>query len=180
MRSLTAAGGALLALLAMLLSSCGSPDLPTAPTGLGAARSLPLVTRVIDGDTVVVDGVGTVRLIGVDTPETVDPRRPVEYFGREASAFTRELAIGKPARLEFDRERADRYGRTLAYVYLQPGDLLLNGEIIRQGYGFAYTQFPFRMMEEFLALEREARAARRGLWATRTAASFPATDFFGN
>ena len=77
-----------------------------------------LVTRVIDGDTLVVQGVGTVRLIGVDTPETVDPRRPVQFFGKEASAFTRRMAQGKVVRLEFDVERKDRFGRTLAYVYL--------------------------------------------------------------
>ena len=112
------------------------------------------------------EGVGAVRLIGVDTPETVDPRRPVQYFGREASDFTKELATGKRVRLEFDQDRTDRYGRTLAYVYLQPENLLLNAEIIREGYGFAYTQFPFRMMEQFRALEREAREAGRGLWAT--------------
>jgi micrococcal nuclease len=71
------------------------------------------VTRVIDGDTIVVDGVGTGRLIGLDTPETVDPRRPVQAFGKEASEFTKSLALGKVARLDFDRERTDRFGRTV-------------------------------------------------------------------
>jgi micrococcal nuclease len=92
---------------------------------------------------------------------------PVQYFGREASDFTKQLATGKRVRLEFDQDRTDRYGRTLAYVYLQPENLLLNAEIIRQGYGFAYTQFPFRMMADFRALEGEAREAGRGLWAAR-------------
>jgi len=82
-----------------------------------------------------VQGTGTVRLIGVDTPETVDPRQPVEYFGKEASDFTKQLASGKGVRLEFDQDRTDRYGRTLAYVYLQPENLLLNAEIIRQATG---------------------------------------------
>ena len=154
------------ALLLAFVIACGS-DLPSNPTGLEAAQTLPTVTRVIDGDTVVVEGIGTVRLIGVDTPETVDPRRPVQYFGKEASDFTKQLATGKRVRLEFDQDRMDRYGRTLAYVYLQPDNLLLNAEIIRQGYGFAYTQFPFRMMGQFRALEREAREAGRGLWAMR-------------
>ena len=153
-------------LLLAFVIACGS-DLPSDPTQIEAAQSLPTVTRVIDGDTVVVDGVGTVRLIGVDTPETVDPRRPVQYFGREASDFTKQLATGKQVRLEFDQDRTDRYGRTLAYLYLQPENLLLNAEIVRQGYGFAYTQFPFRMMADFRALEREAREAGRGLWAAR-------------
>ena len=153
-------------LLLAFVVACSS-DLPSEPTGLEAAQELPTVTRVIDGDTVVVEGVGTVRLIGVDTPETVDPRRPVQYFGKEASDFTKQLAMGSRARLEFDQDRTDRYGRTLAYLYLQPDNLLLNAEIIRQGYGFAYTQFPFRMMEDFRALERQAREVGRGIWAAR-------------
>jgi micrococcal nuclease len=123
-----------------------------------------VVVRVIDGDTLELDGAERVRLIGVNTPESVDPRRPVEYFGKEASAFTRRLAQGKRARLEYDRERQDRYGRTLAYVHLEDGTFL-NAEIIRQGYGQAYTRFPFRYAEQFRAYEREARENRRGLWA---------------
>jgi micrococcal nuclease len=155
-----------LVLLCASLVGCSS-NLPSDPTLVESPQqTLPVVTRVIDGDTIVVEGVGTVRLIGVDTPETVDPRRPVGYFGKEASDFTKQLATGRRVRLEFDQDRTDRYGRTLAYVYLQPENLLLNGEIIRQGYGFAYTRFPFRMMEQFRALEREAREAGRGLWAS--------------
>ena len=88
-----------------------------------AVSAAQLVERVVDGDTIVVRGVGRVRLIGVDTPETVDPRRPVEFFGREASAFTKRLLEGQRVRLEYDWERADRYGRTLAYVYLRDGML---------------------------------------------------------
>jgi len=152
--------------LLVFVIGCNSA-LPSNPTQIEAAQTLSTVTRVIDGDTVVVEGAGTVRLIGVDTPETVDPRQPVQYFGKEASDFTRQLATGKRVRLEFDQDRTDRYGRTLAYLYLQPDNLLLNAEIIRQGYGFAYTQFPFRMMADFRALEREARDAGRGLWAAR-------------
>jgi micrococcal nuclease len=155
-----------LVLLLASLVGCSS-NLPSDPTLVESPQqTLPVVTRVIDGDTLVVEGVGTVRLIGVDTPETVDPRRPVGYFGKEASEFTKQLATGKRVRLEFDQDRTDRYGRTLAYVYLQPENLLLNAEIIRQGYGFAYIRFPFRMMEQFRAFEREAREAGRGLWAS--------------
>jgi micrococcal nuclease len=164
--SLKPSAFATLILLLGLVVACSS-DRASNPSSIEAAHPFPAVTRAIDGDTIVVEGVGTVRLIGVDTPETVDPRRPVEYFGKEASDFTKQLATGKPARLEFDQDRTDRYGRTLAYVYLQPENLLLNAEIIRQGYGFAYTDFPFRMMERFRALEREAREAGRGLWASR-------------
>lgn len=139
--------------------------------GLLAAASpsgAQLVERVVDGDTIVVQGVGRVRLIGVDTPETVDPRRPVERFGREASAFTKRLLEGRRVRLEYDRERTDRYGRTLAYVHL-PDGTLANAEIIRLGYGHAYTRFPFRYLDRFRQLEREARDAGRGLWAAEAA-----------
>lgn len=122
------------------------------------------VVRVVDGDTLLLDGDERVRLIGVNTPESVDPRRPVEYFGNEAAAFTRRLAQGKRVRLAYDEERKDRYGRTLAYVFFEDGSML-NAEIIRQGYGNAYTRFPFRYAEEFRAYEREAREQRRGLWA---------------
>ena len=147
--------------------ACNSSEPLTSSTPVAAVQTSPVVTRVIDGDTIVVEVTGTVRLIGVDTPETVDPRQPVQYFGKEASDFTKQRATGRQVRLEFDQDRTDRYGRTLAYVYLQPENLLLNAEINRQGYGFAYTQFPFRMMEQFRALEREAREAGRGLWAAR-------------
>ena len=127
-----------------------------------------LVLRVVDGDTLVVEFEGSeerIRLIGVDTPETVHPNKPVEHFGKEASAFTTRLADGKTVRLEKDRDTAnrDRYGRLLRYVYL-PDGRLLNAEIISQGYGFAYTRFPFTKMEEFRALERVARESGRGLW----------------
>ena len=108
------------------------------------------------------------RLIGVDTPETKHPSKPVQYFGKEASAFTRRMVERKRVRLEFDQANAarghkDRYGRTLAYVFLEDGTLL-NAEIIKQGYGHAYTQFPFSHLEEFRQLEREAREQGRGLW----------------
>ena len=96
----------------------------------GAAGQI--VERVVDGDTIIVRGVGRVRLIGVDTPETVAPGRPVEFFGREASAFAKRLLEGRRVRLEYDRERTDRYGRTLAYVHLADGTFA-NAEIIRRG-----------------------------------------------
>ena len=133
------------------------------------------VTRVVDGDTLVVSIAGEeerVRLIGVDTPETVHPQKPVEYFGKEASVFTKLMAEGRTVRLEGDPQNFDRdkYRRLLRYVYL-PDGRLLNAEIIRQGYGFAYTRFPFSKMEEFRVLERDAREAGRGLWADESAAT---------
>lgn len=128
------------------------------------AQSLDTVTRVIDGDTVVLSSLGTVRLIGVDTPETVDPRKPVQFFGKEASAFARTLTLGKQVRVEYDQQRTDRYHRTLAYLYLLDGTFV-NMELVRQGYGHAYLAFPFRFMASFRDAEREAREGRRGLWA---------------
>ena len=152
-------------LLAITAAACGSgtPSAPApAPAPAIAAGPLP-VTRVIDGDTIVVESIGTVRLIGVDTPETVDPSEPVQCFGPEASAFTRQTLAGRSVRLEYDTDRIDRFGRTLAYVYLADG-LFLNAELVRLGYGYAYTFFPFRFFDQFVALEAQAREARRGLW----------------
>jgi micrococcal nuclease len=121
------------------------------------------VKRVVDGDTLLLTNGERVRLIGVDTPETKHPQKPVQRFGREAYLFTRELVEGKEVRLEFDWQRRDKYGRLLAYVYLTDGTFL-NAEIIMQGYGFAYTRFPFKYLEEFRKYEREARENKRGLW----------------
>lgn len=121
------------------------------------------VKRAIDGDTLLLINGERVRLIGVDTPETKHPQKPVQYFGREAYLFTKKMIDGKEARFEFEKQRRDRYGRLLAYVYLSDGTFL-NAEIIKQGYGFAYTRFPFKYMEEFRRYEREARERRKGLW----------------
>lgn len=118
--------------------------------------------RVLDGDTIELETIGKVRLIGVDTPES--PPHAV---------YTRKLVSGRNVRLEYDVERRDVFGRTLAYVYLEDGTLL-NAEIIRSGHGRAYLKYPFRFRDEFMALEREAREARRGIWngpAVRTLTS---------
>lgn len=136
---------------------------------LAYAAELGKVVRVVDGDTIKVRigrRVETVRLIGVDTPETVDPRRPVEYFGREASAFVRRIALHERVRLQDDPQcsNRDKYRRLLRYVYLEDGTLL-NAEIIAQGYGFAYTKYPFSRMREFRRLEKTAKRGGVGLWA---------------
>jgi micrococcal nuclease len=126
----------------------------------------------VDGDTIRVripnppDGLGvveTIRLIGVDTPETVHPQREVEFFGGEASDYTKSRLLGKTVYLAFDWDLRDRYGRLLAYVY-QEDKTCHNAEIIRQGYGHAYTKYSFRFMNEFRDYEREARSGKRGLW----------------
>ena len=127
------------------------------------------VVRVIDGDTLVLSPNEKVRLIGVDTPETKHPKKPVQCFGREAKEFMQRLAAGRKVRLELDQINAttghkDKYRRTLGYVYLEDGTFL-NAEIIRQGYGHAYTRFPFRYLEEFRDLQRQAREKGLGLWS---------------
>jgi micrococcal nuclease len=122
-----------------------------------------LVTRAVDGDTIVLADKERVRLIGVDTPELHHPRKPVQYFAVEAYRFTQSVAEGKKVRLEYDWQRRDRYGRLLAYVYL-PDGTFLNAELIRQGFGHAYTKYPFKYLDEFRRLEREARETGRGLW----------------
>jgi len=128
------------------------------------------VVRIVDGDTVVLlmDGKETkVRLIGVDTPETVHPAKPVELYGKEASRFTRNLLLGEHVYLEYEPgpSKVDKYGRVLAYLYRAPDGLFVNLEIIRQGYGHAYVRYPFQYMELFRSYERVARESGKGLWA---------------
>lgn len=128
------------------------------------------VIHVNDGDTIIVRMPGgqeeTVRLLGVDTPETKDPRKPVQCFGEAASRHTKERLAGQSVRLEPDPTNTDRdkYHRLLRYVYL-PDGTLYNAELIRDGYAFAYTIFPLIKSEEFRSLERAAREQNRGLWA---------------
>ena len=137
------------------------------------SRLLPaVVVGSMDGDTIRVrianppeelKTVETIRLIGVDTPETVHPQKEVEAFGKEASAFTKAQLLSKTVYLAFDWDLRDRYGRLLAYVYTIDRHCH-NAELIRQGYGHAYTTYPFRFLEEFRGYEREAREHKRGLW----------------
>lgn len=132
-------------------------------TALLNAQDWVKVERVIDGDTLLLTGGEKVRLIGVDTPETKHPQKPVQRFGMEAYHFTKRMVEGKEVHLEFDWQKRDKYGRLLAYVFLMDGTFL-NAEIIKRGYGFAYTRFPFKYLDEFRAYEREARENEKGLW----------------
>jgi Micrococcal nuclease (thermonuclease) homologs len=129
-----------------------------------------LVTEVVDGDTMHV-GRGwrktTVQFLGVDTPETVHPDKPVEFFGPEASEFTRKTLKGKKVRLELEPlNRADNYGRLLAYVYLSDG-MLFNAELIKRGYARVIAPFHFRYYDEFRNYEREAVASGKGIWTKK-------------
>ena len=128
------------------------------------------VVRVIDGDTIVVhvDGVDEkIRLIGVNTPETVDPRKTVECFGKEASSFTKKLLENKFVRLEVDssQDNRDKYKRLLRYVFLEDGTLF-NKELIAAGYAYEYTyKIPYIHQAEFKSAQRDAEENKRGLWA---------------
>ena len=132
---------------------------------VGDSASDVRVTRVVDGDTLVVTGGERVRLIGVDTPETKKPGSPVECFGRAATAETKRLVDGRAVRLRFDAERRDRYGRLLAYVHRASDDLFVNAELVRRGFAQALTIPPnVRHADRFVRLQRAARRAGRGLW----------------
>ena len=129
-----------------------------------------LVTHVTDGDTI---GVGRswryekVRLIGVDTPETVHPEKPVEFFGPESSSYTKSQLLGKQVHLEFESgNQYDNYGRMLAYVFVDDG-ALFNAELVKHGYARVMDFFPFRYYEEFKRYEQEAREDRIGIWSRK-------------
>jgi micrococcal nuclease len=124
------------------------------------------VVRIVDGDTLVVTGGVRVRLIGINTPESVDPRRPVECFGKEsAAALGRLIPPGTPVRLAYDVERTDDYGRTLAYLYRQPDGLFVNAALVEQGFAQAVTYPPnVAHDDEFAALAGLARQGNAGLW----------------
>lgn len=122
------------------------------------------VERVVDGDTFQLTNKEKVRLIGVDTPETVKPGTPVQTYGKEASDFTKKMLTGKKVRLEYDVTEKDRYGRLLAYVYLEDGTFY-NELLLREGYAQIMTIPPnVKYADRFLEVQRQARDAGKGLW----------------
>ncbi|MBI2880646.1 MAG: thermonuclease family protein [Candidatus Tectomicrobia bacterium] len=139
--------------------------------GHGLAQQVKVVT-VTDGDTFKI----AVRLIGVDAPETRHPRKPIEFFGKEAGEFLRRIVEGKTVRLEFDRRPVDKYGRLLAYVFL-PDGVFLNALLVSEGYARASPYPPnLKYRELFQALEREARARQKGMWSRLPPATAPPQD----
>ncbi|HWQ99938.1 MAG TPA: thermonuclease family protein [Candidatus Methylomirabilis sp.] len=152
----------------------------TAPVpNIPAVQTNALVTRAKDGDTIVAmqdvsasDRTGgtevTVRLLGVNTPESVDPRKPVECFGKEASAFTTSKLDGVRVRLDADpqADERDKYGRLLRNVTLEDGTDF-NALLVSEGYAYAYLSFPLNPARkvELKKLEEGAKEAKRGLWA---------------
>ena len=137
------------------------------PSGTSNGKPPATVTRVVDGDTVHVLFRGrdvTVRFIGVDTPETVAPGQPIECYGPEASHFTTRQLTGQQIRLEFDVDRLDPFGRTLAYLWMPDGSLF-NETLVRRGFATVATYPPdTRYVERLESSQRVANAAGRGLW----------------
>ena len=163
---------------------------PARPAGDGPAGAGYRVDRVVDGDTMVVSPMerqagnsddefsddassdddlpsagGRLRLLGIDTPETVKADHPVEPWGMEAKEFARDFVAGGVVQLQFDEQRRDQYGRFLAYVYV--GDWMLNEELVRAGLAEAkfYRGDAARYGDVLDAAEREARQAGRGIWS---------------
>lgn len=128
------------------------------------------VVEVVDGDTIKVNVRGkieSVRLLAIDTPETKDPRKPVQCFGNEATKKMSSFVAGKFVKLVDDRSQGnrDKYSRLLRYIYLQDGTFV-NAEMVKQGYAFSYKQYPTRFLEQFNKYERQAREKNLGLWGS--------------
>ena len=137
------------------------------------------VARIIDGDTLDVDcpdgrySRTRIRLLGVDTPETVKPDTPVQHYGRQSTEYTKSAAMGKVVMLKLDRTRTrDTYNRLLAYVIL-PDGLNLNERIIATGHGYADPRFRHPLRRRFKQAQVEAMKTRRGLWAEAADADLP-------
>jgi micrococcal nuclease len=145
------------------------PPPATPPPAASPSPTQPLtgrVTQIVDGDTIDVELQGRrewVRYIGIDTPETKHPTRGIEPYGPEATEANRRLVQGQMVRLEFDVQPRGQYGRLLAYVFV--GEVMVNAELVRQGYALLST-YPPNVKHEalFVRLQREAREAKRGLW----------------
>ena len=143
---------------------------PSTPESTVGKDDLHEVLSMIDGDTIVVNLNGvkeTVRLIGVDTPETVHPSKPVQCFGAEASARTKSWLTGRSVTVVTDPSQGerDKYGRLLAYIWREDG-LFVNRELISEGFAFEYTyNLPYEHQAEFQAAEAAAREGKEGLWA---------------
>lgn len=122
------------------------------------------VVKVIDGDTITLENGEVVRYIGIDTPETTHPSKPVQCFGKEASEKNKELVEGKMVRIEKDVSERDKYNRLLRYVWV--GEIFVNDYLVREGYAYALTYPPdVKYADQFLKAQQEAREQNKGLWA---------------
>lgn len=126
------------------------------------------VTKVVDGDTVVLEDGTRVRVVGIDTPETVDPRKAVQCFGKEASNRMKEIVAGK--NIIFTKsvigDSIDKYGRRLYYLSLDNVDI--GAKMIEDGYAYAYTSYPHDRTDAYKLLQQKAKVAKRGLWSDST------------
>jgi micrococcal nuclease len=164
-----------LALLALVLAL--SPGCSREPTGPPREAK---VSRVVDGDTVVLEGGASVRFLGMDAPEMERDGRPAEYLAHQSKDFVADLIQGKTVRLEYDRERYDRYGRLLAYLFL-PDGAMVNLAVVRQGLARVYSQAPnVRYQETLNVAQQEAMAAGRGLWQKPLAQQQTEAYYLGN
>ncbi|MBI5356803.1 thermonuclease family protein [Candidatus Collierbacteria bacterium] len=154
-----------------------SPVSPIPPSD--SIDNQPRVSRVIDGDTIELENGEKVRYIGIDTPETLDPRKPVQCFGKNAAAKNKELVEGKPVWLVKDISDKDKYGRLLRYVYLgdpaQESSVFVNLELVKLGFAHSSSYPPdIKYQNLFIEAEREARQAELGLWSSCPAERDPA------
>lgn len=159
-------------------ASVASASAKEAESDVGKSESsianLVKVTRVIDGDTIEIEGGERVRYIGIDTPETVDPRKTVQCFGVESSKKNKELVEGKTVRLEKDITNRDKYNRLLRYVWLD--DTLINLALVQDGFAHSYSYPPdIKYQDQFVTAERQAREAKLGLWNACNSESSAAT-----
>ena len=157
--------------------SAASSDDRSIPVTDTLLRSLNLDRRyhkciaVADGDTLTLEGLGTVRFIGVDTPEKNHPKLPIQFMATESTAFTKKLCMGKNIRLEYDPHDEDKrgnYGRVLGYLYLKDGTFVQE-QLLKNGYASAYTRYPFdeKRKDQFLAWEQTARQKELGIWGQK-------------
>jgi micrococcal nuclease len=167
---------------------------PVMPTATAAATTTPArplspvataptdfhkVTRLLRADTLDVEGIGPVRLIGIETPDGKSPKEIYSKFGQNALSFTEKAALNQDVRLEFDpantaRNNKDESGQTLAYVYTRDGTLL-NSELLREGLAFVRSLDEFKLSSDFRAMERDAMQGLRGVWGSGSGASTSAS-----
>ncbi len=124
------------------------------------------VLEIIDGDTIIISEIGTIRLIGIDTPETVDPRTSVQCYGEEATAYISSLLLNQKVYIEYDKSQgiSDKYNRTLAYIY-RADNLFINFDMIKNGFAFEYTyNIPYLYQSTFKEAQKNAKANGLGLW----------------
>ena len=168
-------------LLLLLTFACTKSASPSPSSTTANGRQQATVTRVVDGDTIEVKLDGKtykLRYIGVDTPETVDPNRPVGCFGPEASKRNKELVLAKTVELEKDVSETDAFGRLLRYVWLD-GEMI-NARLVQDGFAQVATYPPdVKYQPLFLQLQRQAREAGAGLWSGCGGSPAPTTTIAG-